>query len=117
MEIRDLVDALLRYDALAARAWILEATRRSYDWSAIPRPDGLDPLQMAVAAGVVELIAERSGSIAPMWTADVPAAPEPRFLVKSAESMPRLRKSCEESGPEPLRRRRLYAPEEFLTLA
>jgi hypothetical protein len=39
------------------------------------------------------------------------------FLVRAAESMPRLRRLCEEQSPEPLRRRRLLAPPDFLTAA
>jgi hypothetical protein len=31
--------------------------------------------------------------------------------------MPRLRRLCESEGPEPLRRRGLFAPPEFLTHA
>jgi hypothetical protein len=72
---------------------------------------------MAVAAGVTEVLAAQSGQSPPAWTARVVAAPEPIFLVRAAAEMPRLRLSCEEDGPEPLRRRGVYAPPEFLTAA
>ena len=42
---------------------------------------------------------------------------EPVYLVRAAETMPRLRRSCETEGPEPLRARQVYAPPEFLTAA
>ena len=44
------------------------------------------------------------------------AAPAYKFDA-AAETMPRLRRACETEGPEPLRRRRLLAPPEFLTSA
>jgi hypothetical protein len=37
--------------------------------------------------------------------------------VAAAETLPRLRRLCEEEGPEPLRRRGLLAPPDFLTAA
>jgi hypothetical protein len=39
------------------------------------------------------------------------------FVVKSAETMPRLRHLCETQSPEPLRRRGFLAPPDFLTFA
>ena len=65
----------------------------------------------------VEMIAARRGVRPAAWTAGVPAAPRRVFLVEAAESLPRLRRLCEEEGPEPLRRRGLLAPPEFLTAA
>jgi hypothetical protein len=72
---------------------------------------------MAIAAGIAELLAERNAQEPPPWTRPIPAAAEPVFLVKAAQRMPRLRRLCEEEGPEPLRRRRLLAPPDFLTAA
>ena len=46
-----------------------------------------------------------------------PPAPRRLFLVRAASSMPRLRSLCEREGPEPLRRRGLLAPPEFLSIA
>jgi hypothetical protein len=43
-------------------------------------------------------------------------APNPIYLVRAAETMPRLPHSCETEGPESLRRRRVYAPPEFSTI-
>ena len=37
--------------------------------------------------------------------------------VRAADSLPRLRRLCEEEGPEPLRRRGLLVPLDFLTAA
>jgi hypothetical protein len=72
---------------------------------------------MAVAAGIVETLATRAGQATAPWTSEVPAAAKTVFLVRAAQTMPRLRRMCEEEGPEPLRRRRLMAPPDFLTAA
>jgi hypothetical protein len=117
MDLLDLVNALLSYDALTARQWLADAERSGFAWSKVSAPAGLDPTASALAAGVTELLASRAGQPAPAWTAKVPAAPQGVFLVRAAETMPRLRALCEREGPEPLRRRRLFAPPEFLTLA
>lgn len=117
MDLVDLVHALVSREALSARQWIADAERSGFDWTRVAEPPGLDPLPRAVAAAVVEMMAERRGRPAPSWTAAVPAAPQPLFLVRAAESLPRLRRLCEEEGPEPLRRRGLLAPPDFLTAA
>ena len=117
MDILDLIKALLAYDALTARQWLVDAERAGFIWSKVPPPSGLDPTARALAAGVTELLASRAGQAPPSWTAAVPPAPERIFLVRAAETLPRLRALCEREGPEPLRRRGLLAPPEFLTVA
>jgi len=117
MDLLDLVNALLSYDTLTARQWLADAERSGFSWSKVPAPGDLDPTASALAAGVTELLASRAGQSPPDWTAKVPPAPRKVFLVRAAEVMPRLRDLCEREGPEPLRRRGLLAPPEFLTLA
>jgi hypothetical protein len=117
MDIRDLVHSLMSNDPLTARQWVADATRAGMAWQEIGRPFGLDATELAVAAGVVELLASRMGQPAPAWTNQIPAAPATVFLVRSAQTMPQLRKLCEEHGPEPLRRRGILAPPDFLTAA
>jgi hypothetical protein len=117
MELRDLVEALLSRDALRARQWAADAARETVRWREVPRPLGWSALELAVGAGVVELFASRSGQTPPPWTAAVGCAPDPVYLVRAAETMPRLRLSCETQGPEPLRLRRIYAPPDFMTAA
>ena len=57
------------------------------------------------------------GQQPPPWTNDVAPSRTTIYLVRSAEIMPRLRLLCEQEGPEPLRRRHILAPPEFLTIA
>jgi hypothetical protein len=117
MELRDLIEALMDFDALSARQWVADAKRAGLTWSEVKCPVGLSPEELAVAAGVVELLAERAGQKAPEWTAGITSSPRRVFLVRSAETMPGLRRLCEQQAPEPLRKRRVLAPPEFLTMA
>ena len=117
MDLRDLATALHRHDALGARAWVAESVRQDFDWPSAPRPEGLDRIALAIAAGMAELLATRAGKQPPSWTADVAGLSEPFSLVRAAAVMPRLRRLCETEGPEPLRSRGLLAPPEFLTAA
>lgn len=117
MELIELIEALANGDMLTARQWVADAVREGFEWSRVPRPQALPESTMAVAAGITELLAARAGQAAPAWTAEVNAASEPVYLVRAARHLPRLRRLCEEEGPEPLRRRRILAPPEFLTAA
>jgi len=117
MDLRDLVRALLGYDALAARQWLADAQRSRFVWTDVPAPVGLDATELATAAGVAELLAARTGQLPPDWAASVPPAPKKLYLVRAAATMPRLRALCEREGPEPLRNRGLLAPPEFLSIA
>ena len=117
MDVRDLVRALLAFDALGAREWVAEASRRRIRWQEIAPPTDLSMDELALAAGVVELLAKRASEEPPAWTGTVGAGRRPVYLVRAAETMPRLREACEREGPEPLRKRGFFAPPEFLTIA
>ena len=117
MELRDLVRSLLAFDTLAARQWVADSVRESLVWTSVPAPTGLDLTGLAVAAGIAELLSERIGQVPPPWTQSVERLPVDVYLVKAALTMPRLRKLCEQEGPEPLRRRGILAPPEFLKVA
>lgn len=117
MDLRELVRALLAYDAITARRWVADSARQGLSWSSVPKPSDLSSLELQVAAGIAELLASRAGQPAPSWVNGVAAAAPPVWLVRAAKTMPRLRRLCEEEGPEPLRRRGIFAPPEFLTLA
>ena len=117
MDLTELVQALRRYDALFAREWVQDARRAGLVLSGLPFPHGLDSVGTAIAASVVELLARQWGQRPPEWTQKVGPSPEPLFLVQAANKMARLKKLCELEGPEPFRKRLLYAPPDFLTTA
>jgi hypothetical protein len=117
MDLRDLVHALLSFDTLVARQWVADSLRQGVVWASVPEPAGLDPVGLGVAAGVAELLAARAGQAPPAWASTVEVAPTQVCLVKAARTMPRLRRLCEQEGPEPLRRRGILAPPEFLKVA
>jgi len=108
---------LLRCDALGVREWTEEARRTGFDWAGVGEPEALTRDELAVAAGIVELLARRSDVHPPRWAREAPAASREILLVRAAETMPRLRKLCEEEGPEPLRRRRILVPPDVLAAA
>ena len=117
MDFSDLVHAVLTYDALTARQWVTDSLRMEMNWSLVPLPRALDALEASVAAGLAEMLASRVGQAAPGWAHSIQATTKPVWLVKAASTMPRLRQLCEEEGPEPLRRRGILAPPDFLRVA
>lgn len=115
MELRDLVRAILSGNLLAARQWVADAQRARLNWDTCERPAGLDEREMAVAAGLAELLASRAGETAPTWTAAIGAAQtEPLFLDPGLAEMPRTLERTKRDAPEVLRRRNLYASPDFL---
>jgi len=121
MESADIVAAIgraaIRRDPIALRAHVAELRTSTESLAAVGRPLGLNPREEAAAAGIVELLAARSGQAAPAWTARVGKLPQPVYLVAAAERSPHLQALCAASGPEPLRRRNVLAPPEFLSFA
>jgi hypothetical protein len=112
--MHELVTALLQHDALHARHLVMALDREPATWQQIQKPCGWQEEELSLAAGVIETMCERRGLSPPEWTREIPAIAQPRYLVQAAETMPRLRKLCEEAGPEALRRRNFYAPPDFL---
>lgn len=115
--LNDVVDAALSRDGLllsGATQEFLRATPRLPD---VPQPTALSERQLVVAAAIMELLAYRTGQSAPTWTAAVGGLAEPFFLVAEAETMKRLRVMCEQESPEPLRKRKLFAPPQYLSWA
>lgn len=96
-----------------AQDWLDENTLMSET----PRPSTDDTRVLATAASLIELFAQRRQQNPPLWVEEVGLLPEPLFLLESAENMKRLRELCETQSPEPLRKRRLYAPPNFLEFA
>ncbi|MBI3735593.1 hypothetical protein HY256_03660 [Candidatus Sumerlaeota bacterium] len=117
IELHEITQAALKRDALTLRALVQEFLRVHRNFGDIKKPDTADAREMAFAASLVELLAMRSEAKPPSWTREVPASPEPFYLLAYAEKMPRLRRMCHDESPEPLRKRGFYAPPNFLTFA
>jgi hypothetical protein len=64
MNLRDLALAAMRGDDVMARQWVKDALRTGLNFSALTRPDDLDPETLAVAASLAELLAQRRGQAA-----------------------------------------------------
>lgn len=115
--IDQIADAVLQRDNLRLRGLVQELMKSNVDWSSIARPLTGDLRLLAMAASLTELLAERQNQTPPAWTEQVGPLEEPFFLLRSADTMKRLRTLCETQSPEPLRKRNLYAPPNFLTFA
>ena len=112
----ELAHAALERRSLDLREAVLNLLRQFPNLALAPAPDTLDPRARAIAASLLELLAERRGQIAPEWTGRE-GQTEPFFLVAAAETMPRLRLLCEQEAPPALRKRNLFAPANFLEVA
>ena len=117
MEVRDLVDAVLSGDLLSARQWVADAQLEGVTWESVPYPSELTGREMTVAAGLIELFAERAGKRPPQWTNSVGAERIPLVLDPGLEDMPRSFARAKAVGPEPLRKRNLFALPDFLHVA
>lgn len=112
--IEQIVEAVLQDDNLTTRMLVQEFLRSHPILMDIPKPEMRDTISLAVAAALLELFSLRTQQAAPEWTQQVGPAEEPRYLLRSAATMRRLRDLCRDAAPEPLRRRRLYAPPDYL---
>lgn len=115
--IEQLAEAAVLRDALAVRSLAQDLLHQHALLSTVPLPLGVDERARIVAAALVELLAQRRNEPPPTWTASLGALDEPFYLVAAALRMPRLRSICEQESPEPLRRRNLFAPPDYLTFA
>jgi hypothetical protein len=106
--------AALRGEHLLVRQWAIDTLRDQMAWGDVRRPH-LEGDELSVAAALVEVMASRAGQIAPRWTADVPAASRSIYFVPV--TLRRSRQVSETQGPEPLRRRRIYAMPKYLAFA
>lgn len=117
MNLVELVRSLLSGDLLTARQQASDALRDRVQWERLERPRDLDDREMCVAAGIVELLATRSGSAAPVWTQAIGPLQELLILDPGLDQMPRSFARAKSAGPEPLRRRNLVALPDFLDVA
>jgi hypothetical protein len=115
--IDEMAEAALAMDALRLRSLTADWLAENKTIADAAPPDSPDPTKRAIAAGLVEMLAERGGQTAPTWTSRIDAAPRPVLLVRAALTMEKLRRLCETESPLPLRKRNLFAPPNFLQSA
>jgi hypothetical protein len=111
-----LVLAAANRESLMLRELTLEFLAQNSTLEQIPQPNFSDPVQLAIAAGLLELFATRRSQAAPDWVKNF-SSPTPFFLVAAALRMPRLRELCETQAPPELLKRSLFAPPNFLEFA
>ena len=115
MAIEVLIQSILSGRFLEARQWVADAYRAGVRFDHFLKPALLGQVELALAAGVMELLAEREHQAAPGWTREVGQLPEPFYVGKLAK-MPRSAEEARRNGPEPLRRRNVFALPNFLTI-
>ena len=114
--IEAIAHAALAGDALLARSLTQDFFRSKPCWTEIASPSVTDAPSLALTAALLELFALRQAAEAPAWTRVVGSLPEPIYLLAAARTMKRLRELCESHSPEPLRRRNLFAPPNYLEM-
>jgi len=115
--IEQIAASVLSDDALTLRALVQTFLRSQPVLAELARPETDSPVVLAIAAALVELFSLRTQQPAPGWTRQVGPLEQPIYLLKSAAHMRRLRDLCRDAAPEPLRRRGLYAPPDYLAMA
>ena len=115
--IEQIAAAVLYDDSLATRSLVQEFLRSQPVLADVPRPVTEDRNLLVVVAALLELFSLRTQQPAPGWTQQVGPVEEPLYLLRSATHMRRLRDLCRDAAPEPLRRRHLYAPPDYLAFA
>jgi hypothetical protein len=114
--LEDVAIAALSGDSLRTRSLMQDWISGNPNLAILPLPISQDPTTRSLIAALAELMAERRGQTPPSWAADIGPAPNPTHLLRSALQMKRLRDECERSAPSPLRRRRFYAPPNYLEM-
>lgn len=115
--LEQLALAALARDHLRLRSLTQDLLREQKTLTHLSSPATADAQVLSVAAGLVELLALRRHEPAPSWVEVVGPLKEPFYMLEAAQHFKRLRLLCETESPEPLRRRNLLAPPDFLTFA
>lgn len=115
--IEQMAQAALKRNSLQLRSLVQDWARSGHLASELNCPQTKDARLLAISASLAELLAERQGQNPPAWTQEIGALSEPFFMLEAASKMKRLRVLCETQSPEPMRKRRLYAPPHFLEFA
>jgi hypothetical protein len=114
--IEVLIQSILGGRPLEARQWVADAKRSGVRFDHMAKPQLYDAVELALAAGLTELLASREHQSAPSWTREIGSLAEPFYIGKLAQ-MPRSAEEARCNGPEPLRRRNVFALPNFLSIA
>ncbi len=115
--IEQIVNAALAQESLQLRSLIQQFSRSNPNFGQLPMVATDDPTKFALAAAIVELLAQQANQEPPLWTMQAQALAEPMFLLKSVAKMKHLRQLCMEESPLPLKKRGFYAPPNYLSFA
>lgn len=116
VKIEEVAATALTYHGLQVRSLLQEFLHQDAVLADIPQPETSDRNILALSAAFLELLGDRAKVQAPAWTTQIGPAAQPIFLIEAAARMPRLRQLCEQEAPDPLRKRKIYAPPNYLTL-
>jgi hypothetical protein len=83
--IEVLIKSILGGRPLDARQWIADAKRSGVRFDLMPKPQLCDSVELALAAGITELLASREHQSAPSWTREIGKLAEPFYIGKLAQ--------------------------------
>lgn len=107
---------ILAKNPLEVRSLMQDYLRRGMPLRLEHAPTSDDPRVCAVTAALAELIAERTTQQAPAWADQIGKLPTPVYLVEAASKSPKMRARVERESPEPLRKRNVFAPPNYLEM-
>ena len=115
VRIEDVAEAALQGDALSTRALWAEFVDSVVNVADVEQPSTDDHRVVALAASLLELLAERRQELAPSWVATVAGCATPQYLmtVRTEHKRIQLRKT----SPKPLASRNFFASPNYLLSA
>ncbi len=120
MRLEDLVRFILSENDLAARQWIKDFKRtekfnniNSFEY---PEEFDKDEISLCVAAGIIEMLAERFNQKPPEWTFNVKECSNEIVLCKYINKSEKLKTLCKLKGPESLKKRNILAYPDYLNV-
>jgi hypothetical protein len=84
--------------------------------SNVPRPLSNNPLELALAASIIEWLAMQKWQNPPAWATEVAGVKMPYFLGCDEFTDQNILDELHEQSPEPLRKRNLFALRSFLRM-
>ena len=114
--IQEMAEALLNRNDLRLRQLVQSWLRSKPNATEARRPTTQDQNTLVVSAALVELLALRLNQKPPTWAETVGGLEQPFFVMKLAERPGFTRDLCLREAPEPLKRRNIFTPPNFLNM-